>query len=105
MYRAISWLAVLCFSVAAQAQDPKPESPSVPEPESITSISGLVNQAAICTSSPVQLTVYSGETVLQQSSVNPGASFAFVVAPGSYTLVARNQFGCGAEQAITANQG
>lgn len=64
-------------------------------------ISGVVNQGS-CQTGTVSLAVYSGTSLVQQTSVNPGAGFSFgSINPGTYTVGAQNQTGCGAQGAVT----
>src|SRR5262245_47692716 len=83
-----------------------------PKPSAITqstgtgsAISGTVNQSGNCTQNPVTVAVYSGQSVVQQTSVNVGASFSFQVSPGTYSVGAQNASGCGAQQPISVTQG
>jgi hypothetical protein len=61
--------------------------------------------AGNCASGPVTVSLYSGSTVAQTTSVNPGATFSFSAAPGAYTVGAQTTAGCGNAATLSISGG
>jgi hypothetical protein len=105
-YLNIGLASILLVLSACGKDDPTPTSNVQPVTNGGSAITGVVNPGAgNCATGPFQLTIYSGQSIVQQSSVSPGVRFSINIQPGTYTVGASGQAGCGTQQQISVAAG
>ena len=95
---------ILAMSGCSQSSSTPPVTPTQPIQGS-SAIAGRVTEGPGCADTSLQLLLYSGNTVIYQTTVPPNGTYEFQAQPGSYLLSAQGSAGCQTQQNVTVVAG